>query len=110
MHKKKQREPLRRAKKALQRKEDAKDGELKNNPEEIKKARARPISAASKKVLRENEDNNTPTPGFSDFVRKKHADSSGLSRLPTDEEGARRYATKNLRPKPRPNQFWLEQQ
>lgn len=106
----KQLKTSRKIKKALQREEDAKDGDLKNTLDEVRKARAKPASIGSRIVLREDAASANPTPGFSDFVRKKHKNSPTLSHLPTDDRDARSYAIKNLRANPKPTQFWLEQQ
>lgn len=66
------------------------------------KRKQQSLSVASRKVLREEEDNKKPTPGLSDFFRKKHENSPNLSFLPKDPAGARAYACSQLRAKGSP--------
>ncbi len=64
--------------------------------------RKQTLSAASRKVLREEENSRKPTPGFSDFFRKKHEEMPTLASLPKDRARACAYACSELRAKPCP--------
>ncbi len=51
-----------------------KEGELKATevPQERSRARKKPLSILSNKMIREDANKSTPTPGLSDFIRKKY--------------------------------------
>lgn len=96
--------------KVLDRNENLADGEQKKilTEQEIKKARARPLSVHGKKALRELETQKTGPKTFSDFIIKK-AEEKGL-KVPTNREEARKHASNKLRATPCPTAFWLSQQ
>ena len=100
----------RRMKKMLQKNADDKDTDLKNALDETRKARAKPAAIGSRIILREDANAMTPTPGFSDLIRKKQQNSPALAHLPTDDQGARKYAITHLKAEPNPPPFWFNQQ
>ena len=97
-------EAIRRVEKRSVRSEDDKESALK--AQDARKARAMPLSAASRKVLREEENSKKPAPGFSEFVRNKHEDSPKLAHLPKETEKAKVYARNELRATPKPTEYW----
>ena len=59
-------------------------------------------SAYARKALREDEERKEPTPGLSDFSRKKHRDDPNFANLPKDLTAARLHACANCRAVPHP--------
>gem|GEM_PF-5616918 len=95
---------MRRIIKRADRTEDTKEGELRAL--DASKARSKPLSAYSRKVLREDNNSKNPTPGLSDFSRSKHEKSPKIANLPKDPEKARLLAYTEYRAIPTPNPYW----
>jgi hypothetical protein len=100
----------RKVEKTTVRKEDAKDGQRKMAaivPPEVKKARERPLSVSSKKVLRELDTKVSGPKNFSEVITNK-AKEKGLS-VPTNPAEVKKVAS-TLRATPRPTEYWLSLQ